>query len=124
MNRRAHINGLSIEFCILLLCSFSLSMRAQEGAKTQNWLHFPWKNVSYSEYFFKNLITIGTSANLMWENGNLFFYYPAHSPAEAPGEDRLQLSIKDNYGTVTRLRPYNLDGILSIKLSKDLLLVN
>ncbi len=54
MNGRAHINGLSIAFCNLLLCSFSLSMRAQEGAKTQNWLHFPWKNVSYSEYFFKN----------------------------------------------------------------------
>ena len=74
--------------------------------------------------FSKNLITIGTSANLMWENGNLFFYYPAHSPAEAPGEDRLQLSIKDNNNTVTRLRPYDLAGSLSIKLSKNLLLVN
>ena len=71
-----------------------------------------------------NVITLGASASLDWKNGDLYFYYPAHSPAEAPGEDRMQLSIKDNNNTVTRLRPYDLDGSLSIKLSKNLLLVN
>ena len=71
-----------------------------------------------------NLITIGTSATLNWSNGDIYFYYPAHNPAEAPGEDRLQLSIKDNNGTVTRLRPYDLSGYMTVRLSKDLLLVN
>lgn len=71
-----------------------------------------------------NLITIGTSADLKWRNGDLYFYYPAHHPAEAPNEDRMQLSIKDNSSTVTRLRPYDLEGFLTIRLSKDLLLVN
>ena len=71
-----------------------------------------------------NLITIGTSADLNWKNGDLYFYYPAHHPAEAPTEDRMQLSIKDNNSTVTRLRPYDLNGFLTIRLSKDLLLVN
>ena len=71
-----------------------------------------------------NLITIGTSSDLNWKNGDIYFYYPAHNPAEAPGEDRLQVSIKDNNGTVTRLRPYDLSGSMTVKLSKDLLLVN
>ena len=71
-----------------------------------------------------NLITIGTSANLDWKNGDIYFYYPSHSPAEAPGEDRLQVSIKDNHNKVTRLRPYDLSGSITVRLSKDLLLVN
>ncbi len=71
-----------------------------------------------------NLISIGTSTDLNWRNGDIYFYYPAHSPAEAPDEERLQVSIKDNNNTVTRLRPYDLDGSLTIRLSKDLLLVN
>ena len=72
-----------------------------------------------------NLISIGISAGLNWQNGDIYFYYPAHNPAEAPGEDRLQVGIKDNKGTVTRLRPYDLvDDYLTVRLSKDLLLVN
>lgn len=71
-----------------------------------------------------NLISLGTSSNLTWQNGDVYFYYPAHSPAEAPGEDRLQVGIKDNNGTVTRLRPYDLADYLTVRLSKDLLLVN
>lgn len=72
-----------------------------------------------------NLISIGISAELNWQNGDIYFYYPAHNPAEAPGEDRLQVGIKDNKGTVTRLRPYDLvDDYLTVRLSKDLLLVN
>lgn len=71
-----------------------------------------------------NLITIGTSADLNWKNGDIYFYYPANNPAEAPGENRLQVSIKDNNNTVTRLRPYDLSGSMTVRLSKDSLLVN
>lgn len=89
-----------------------------------NCVYIPKDGTSNNDIGMDNLITIGTSADLNWRNGDLYFYYPAHHPAEAPNEDRMQLSIKDNNNTVTRLRPYDLGDYLTIRLSKDLLLVN
>ena len=93
-----------------------------------NCAYIRYNGTSNDDIGMDNLITIGTSANLTWENGNIFFYYPAHNPDEIPEadrpQDRLQVSIKDNSNTVTRLRPYDLSGYLTVKLSKDLLLVN
>ena len=75
-----------------------------------------------------NLITIGNSANLQWNNNHIYIYYPSHNPPEITDghdHDRLQVNIKDSHGKVTRLRPYDLDdGYLTIKLSKNSLLVN
>ena len=94
-----------------------------------NCRYIRYNGTSNDDIGMDNLITIGTSANLTWENGNIFFYYPAHNPDEIPEadrpQDRLQVSIKDNSNTVTRLRPYDLtENFLTVKLSKDLLLVN
>lgn len=71
-----------------------------------------------------NLISIGISNGLDWKPDDIYFYYPAYSPTEAPGENRLQVSIFHHNNKVSRLRPYDLPGSLNIKLSKDLLLVN
>lgn len=73
-----------------------------------------------------NLMSFGDSnASLEWNAGTIHFYYPAHSPNEAPGQDLLQIGVL-HYGkqTIARMRPYTLDGTLTVRLQKDLLLVN
>lgn len=73
-----------------------------------------------------NLLTFGdSSSDLLWKAGNIHFYYPAHNPAEAPDQDLLQIGILHyGYGTIARLRPYTLDGVLTVRLEKDFLRVN
>ena len=73
-----------------------------------------------------HLISFGDqNHNLQWSAGSIHFYYPAHSPREAPDQDRLQIGIL-HFGkkTIARLRPYSLDRTLTVRLQKDLLLVN
>ena len=73
-----------------------------------------------------NLITFADkNHSLQWSAGSIHFYYPAHNPSEAPGQDRLQIGILHyGYSTIARLRPYSLDGTLTVRLQKDSLLVN
>ena len=74
-----------------------------------------------------NLISLGDSnSTLEWKAGNILFYYPAHSPSEAPGQDKLQIGILHyGYSTIARVRPYTLDDhVLTVRLEKDNLLVN
>lgn len=70
-----------------------------------------------------NLLSIGLGS-LNWNNKDIYIYYPAHNPAEAPGEDRLQVNIRDNHDKVTRLRPYDLQGTMKFLLKKDLMKIN
>lgn len=73
-----------------------------------------------------NLITFADkNHSLQWSAGSIHFYYPAHNPSEAPDQDRLQIGILHyGYSTIARLRPYSLDGTLTVRLQKDSLLVN
>ena len=74
-----------------------------------------------------NLISIGThDSTLLWRTGKstILFYYPAHNPTEAPGQDRLQVAIINTGNKVARFRPFDLSGSLKIKLSEDQMLIN
>lgn len=70
-----------------------------------------------------NILSIGLNT-LNWANRDIYIYYPAHSPKEAPGEDRIQVNIRDNHSKVTRLRPYDLQGTMKFLLKKDLMKIN
>ncbi len=64
-----------------------------------------------------NLITIGSKSNLDWNNGTMFFYYPAHD--NPTGIDRLQISTRGS--ETNRVQPCELSaGVLWICLKKDL----
>jgi len=69
-----------------------------------------------------NLLTVGSTSDLLWRSGNMFFYYPAHNPVEAPGEDRLQIAAYNS--KITRIRPFDLDGTLSVRFKSGHVLVN
>lgn len=73
-----------------------------------------------------NIISFGDASSVLnWSAGNIIFYYPAHNPAEAPGQDKLQIGILHyGYSTIARVRPYTLDGVLTVRLEKDKLSVN
>ena len=74
-----------------------------------------------------NLVSLGDSnSTLEWKAGNILFYYPAHNPSEAPGQDKLQIGILHyGFSTIARVRPYTLDDhVLTVRLEKDNLLVN
>lgn len=75
-----------------------------------------------------NLISFGdANSTLMWnqQSGNIILYYPAHNPSEAPGQDLLQIGVL-HYGkkTIARIRPYTLNGVLTVRLEDDLFKVN
>ena len=95
-----------------------------------NCVYFRKDGTSDNDIGMDNLISLGDhSSTLEWKAGNIIFYYPAHNPSEVvtpPDQDKLQIGILHyGYSTIARVRPYTLDGgVLTVRLEKDLLLVN
>ena len=84
-----------------------------------------------------NLITFGvpypSNANdeLNWKrhgNEEVYIYYPAHNPKGPNDEtmqgDYIQIAVHDANSTVTRVRPFTLNGVLTVRLEEDKLLIS
>lgn len=97
----------------------------------------PYDGNANNDIGMDNLITIGVpypskqADELLWKrNGNeeIYIYYPAHNPKGPNNEDLqgdyIQIAVHDANKTVTRVRPYTLNGVLTVRLEDDSLLIN
>ena len=87
-----------------------------------NCVYIPKDGSAANDIGMDNLLTVGSTSDLSWKSGNMFFYYPAHNPVEAPGEDRLQIAAYNS--KITRIRPFDLDRTLSVRFESGHVLVN